>query len=82
MIPDVWRNSKPLQIIELTDMTAELTGAMETTGEPPVQRRFEMREGIEMVPGTVYLVDGKSICHRAGCAAAASIQLGHEEHPG
>jgi hypothetical protein len=55
---------------------------METTGEPPVQRRFEMREGIEMVPGTVYLVDGKSICHRAGCAAAASIQLGHEEHPG
>jgi hypothetical protein len=33
--------------------------AMETQGEPVRQGAFEIREGIEMVPGTVHLVDSE-----------------------
>lgn len=32
--------------------------AMDTAGEPACEMRFEVRDGIEMVPGTVHLVDG------------------------
>jgi len=33
--------------------------AMETPGEPVRHGVFEIREGIEMVPGTVHLVDSE-----------------------
>ncbi|PMD62130.1 uncharacterized protein K444DRAFT_628128 [Hyaloscypha bicolor E] len=42
---------------------------MDTPGEPILQNAFEVREGIEMVPGTVHLVDmqGTSVLkHRIG----------------
>jgi hypothetical protein len=32
---------------------------MDTPGEPVLQNAFEVREGIEMVPGTVHLVDSE-----------------------
>jgi hypothetical protein len=39
---------------------------METQGEPVRESAFELREGIEMVPGTVHLVDSEFSTTRAG----------------
>jgi hypothetical protein len=52
------RNALRLSRDQKEDRFIELR-AKETPGEPVRQDGFEMREGIEMVPGTVHLVDSE-----------------------
>lgn len=62
---------------ELTELATTRATEMDAPAGPAMPRRFEVRGGIEMVPGTVHLVDGmlSRACGAVGPFADSSCDL-------